>query len=234
MKLLVFDVEGTLFQTKIRLPGALIDSTIWQSIAYALGPDAVKEEVATHERWQAKGYNSYIEWMKDTITIHRKHGLTKQIFHTIIDAAEYNPGVFEAFHSIDRSQFEPVLVSGGFRELATRAQRDLRVLHAFAACEYLFAPGETGRLEWYNLLPCDFEGKLDFIFLLLREYGLRREDWIFVGDGKNDVPIAKQAPLSIGYCPHPALAQVVTHCVNQFTDVLPILEHDIGVRSGAA
>jgi phosphoserine phosphatase len=234
MKLLVFDVEGTLFETKIRLPGALIDSTIWQTIASVLGPSAVREEVATHERWNARRYKSYIEWMKDTITIHRRYGLTKEMFHSIIDAAEYNAGVTETFRAIDRNRFEPVLISGGFRELAAKAQRDLRVQHAFAACEYLFGPGDTGTLDWYNLLPCDFEGKMDFILLMLREYGLTMTDWIFVGDGKNDVPIAARAPLSVGYRPHPALRDVVTHRIERFEDLLPILALDQGARSKAA
>ena len=67
MKLLVFDVEGTLFETKTRLPGTSITSTIWQAIAYALGPDAVNEEVNTHSRWTNGEYKSYLDWMRDTI-----------------------------------------------------------------------------------------------------------------------------------------------------------------------
>ena len=50
MKLLVLDLEGTIFRTDIRLHGTSISSTIWQGIAHALGPLAIKEEVATHER----------------------------------------------------------------------------------------------------------------------------------------------------------------------------------------
>ena len=221
MRLLVLDVEGTLFQTPIRLPGTLINSTIWQGVAHALGREAVREEVATHKRWRAGAYGNYLEWMKDTISIHRRHGLSRDLFQRVILSAQYSPGAVETLSRIDRSRYELVLISGGFRELAARAQRDLKITHAFAACEYLF--GEDGRLESYNLLPCDFEGKIDFIRLMLREYDLSEDDWLFVGDGPNDVPIAKSAPVSVGYRAHPRLKRVVTHAIYEFSELPAIL-----------
>jgi len=221
LKLLVLDIEGTLFRADIRLPGTSIASTIWQGIAHALGPEAIREEVATHRRWENGEYLSYLDWMKDTITLHRRHGLTENLFRALIDAAEYNAGVVETLSRIDRSEYELMLISGGFRELAARAQGDLHVHHAFAACEYFF--DKMGRLDSYNLLPCDFQGKLDFIHLMLREYGLTATEWVFVGDGPNDVLIAKNAPISVGYRPHPELRKVVTHTVEDFCDLLPIL-----------
>lgn len=221
MKLLVLDVEGTLFKTKIRLPGTNLDSTIWQSLAFALGPDAVQEEVKTHAKWKNKEYNSYLEWMKDTITIHCKHNLTQTLFNNIIDSAQYNDGVIETIRRIDRTKYEIVMVTGGFRELTIRAQKDLGIIHSFAACEYLFGTDE--KLCSYNLLPCDFDGKIDFINLMLREYKIDPQEWIFVGDGANDVAIAQHAPLAVGYQPHPELDRVVDYRINHFYELLDIL-----------
>lgn len=222
MKLLVFDVEGTLFKTDVRLPGTTIDSTIWQGIAQALGPGAVKAEVETHRRWERGDYSSYLNWMKDTIEIHKTFKLSQALFKSLINGADYTPGVIEALTKLDRRRFEPVLVSGGFRELATRAQLDLEIHHAFAACEYFF--DDDGNLKSYNLLPCDFEGKIDYIRLMLREYGLSQDDWVFVGDGINDVPVATAAPLSVGYRPHPDLEKVVDYTMNEFADLPALLE----------
>jgi phosphoserine phosphatase len=222
MKLLVLDLEGTIFRTDIRLPGISITSTIWQGIADALGPEAIKEEVATHERWKKGEYRSYIHWMEDTIAIHIRHGLTKEIFDRLIASAEYNESVISTLSALDRSRYEPVIVTGGFRELARRAQHDLGIIHAFCACEYIF--GDDKKLKSYNLLPCDFDGKIDFIHLMLREYRLTDSDWVFIGDGANDVPIAKQAPLSIGYRPHRDLEKVVAHSIDDFRDVISILD----------
>jgi phosphoserine phosphatase len=221
MKLLVLDVEGTIFKTRIRLPGTTIDSTIWQTIAYQLGPAAVDEEVATHRKWADGGYRNYMEWMQDTIAIHRRHGLREAQFRTVIEAAEFSDGVVDVLSRLLHEGFQIVLVSGGFRELATRAQKAIGIVHAFAACEYFF--DKAGRLSGYNLLPCDFRGKIDFINLMLREYGIADSQWAFVGDGANDVPIAQAAPLSLGYHAHPDLKHVVTHTVDSFHELPKLL-----------
>lgn len=221
MKLLVLDVEGTLFKTKVRLPGTTIDSTIWQGIAYALGPEAAAAEVETHHKWHAGQYRNYMEWMADTIKVHQQHGLSKALFDSLVRSAEYNPGVSETLNAIDRNEYELVLISGGFRELARRPQLDFGIRHAFAACEYLF--DREGRLNSFNLLPCDFQGKIDFIHLMLREYALAPSDWIFVGDGSNDVPIARAAPVSVAYGINPELRAAATLSVTDFRDLVPIL-----------
>lgn len=221
MKLLVFDVEGTLFETIIRLPGTIIDSTIWQSIAHNLGPLAVSEEIETHSKWQRREYTTYIKWMEETIAIHIKHGLTKAVFTNLIETAKYSPGIPEIMPKLDPNNYTVVLVSGGFRELTIRAQRDFKIRHAFAACEYIF--GESGLLEGFNLLPCDFSGKLDFIQMMINEYRLADDEWIFVGDGANDIPIATRAPISIGYRPHSDLAKVVTHVISDFRELPQLL-----------
>ena len=71
------DVEGTLFRSGVRLPGALLDSSIWQAVAQMLGPEAEREEIETHQRWQRDEYPSYLDWMKASVDIHTRHGLTR-------------------------------------------------------------------------------------------------------------------------------------------------------------
>jgi phosphoserine phosphatase len=220
-KLLVLDVEGTLFETAVRLPGTDLSSTIWQAIAEKLGPEAIEAEINTHRKWSAGQYRNYLDWMRETIEIHRRYGLTETLFSSLISNAKYAEGVPKTLNALDRTRFEVVLISGGFRELAGRAQRDFDIQHAFAGCEYLFS---QGRLVSYNILPCDFAGKVDFIHLMLKEYGLASEDWVFVGDGLNDVPIAKESPLSICVNGHAALRKVATVSVESFTDVLKYLD----------
>lgn len=224
MKLLVFDVEGTIFKTKIRLPGTNIDSTIWQSIAVSLGPKAIQSEVDTHKKWESGNYSSYIDWMKDTIEIHKKYGLKETQFNDVINSAEYNPGIVDFFIKLDRKKYIPVMISGGFQNLATRAQIDFGIYHAFSACHYYFDKKNGGLLKSYNLLPCDFYGKVQFVEILLKEYGLSLDDWIFIGDGKNDIPIASRAPVSVGFAPHNELKKVVTYVINDFRELLNIIK----------
>lgn len=223
MRLLVLDVEGTIFRTDARSGGTSSDS-IWRGITRALGPDAIEDEIATHVRWREGHYRGYLDWVKDTISIHQRHGLTEAIFRGLIKCAEYNPGVEQTLRAIDRECYEILLISGGFRELAARVQNDFGVRHAFAACEYIF--GQHGLLENYNLLPCDFVGKIEFIRLMLREYRLTSEDWLFVGDGPNDVPIARVAPISVAYSACAELQKVATYCTDFFPDLLNILREN--------
>jgi phosphoserine phosphatase len=219
-RLLVCDVEGTLFELD-DLPGSTVSSTVWQALAVALGQDAIQAELDTQSRWANGGYGSYLDWMRATIEIHQEHGLTEAMFNRVVGGARYNAGVIEAMHAIPRQSLEFLLVSGGFRALAERAQRDFGIIHAFAACDYFF--DEQGLLAGYNLLPCDFAGKLDFIRLMLSEYDLSNDAWVFVGDGANDRAIAQAAPFAVGYRPHPALAEVVDVVIDDFRELPSLL-----------
>lgn len=226
MKLLVCDVEGTIFKAKYRIEGTEYASTMWQPLAKHLGEAAIDEEMATQLKWKSDGYGSYIEWVEDTIRIHKKYGLRQEDFDALIYAAEYVDGVREFFEKLDRSKYIPVLVSGGFQELVRRAQRELGIMYGYGACEYHFDEVD-GRLAAHSLMPCDFDGKYDYIKTLFSVHKLKaNEDWVFIGDGKNDTHIARKAPVSIGINPHPELANVVHHIVQDFHQLLELLAEE--------
>ena len=233
-KLLVCDVEGTIFKAKYKIPGTDYASTMWQPIAQALGVDAIREERDSHKKWDEreklhlKGesyYSNYLEWVKDTILIHQKYNLKKETFDELISKAIYNDGVEEFFESIDKSKYIPVLISGGFQELIKRAQRELGLEYGFGACEYIW--GEDNFIKAWNLQPSDFEDKFAFLNLMFRHFNLKdTKDWIFIGDGKNDADIASRAPISFAINPHAELAAVATYTVENFMDILKILSND--------
>ena len=97
MKLLVCDVEGTIFKPHM-IKSAQHASYIWTAIAAALGKDAEREEILTQKKWALGGYGhrqdgqAYIDWVNDTIRIHMKYGLNKDIFDRLIDDAPYIDG----------------------------------------------------------------------------------------------------------------------------------------------
>lgn len=226
MRLIVFDVEGTIFEAKYRIDGTEYASTLWQPIALALGEDAVAEELETHRKWSNLEYNNYLEWVEESVEIHRRYGLDKKTFQSLLNEAVYKPGVVNFFKQLDRNEYIPVLVSGGFQELVERAQKDLNIKYGFAACKYIF--GSNGKLFGYSLQPSDFKDKLDSIRWLFEHYGLDiRKDWIYVGDGKNDKYIAEKAPISLGIDPHPELERVVDYEISNFSEIIPLIEnHD--------
>jgi len=223
MKLLVCDIEGTIFQAKYKIDGTDYASTMWQPLAKALGEKAIKEELLTHKKWENKEYDNYIQWVEATIDIHKKYKLNKDIFFGLIEDAEYCNGVVDFFADLDRSKYIPVFISGGFQELVRRAQGDLNVNYGQGACEYFFDKN-SGIMNTYGVTPCDFEGKFDYIKYLFQIYDLDPiEDWVFIGDGKNDVDIAAKAPLAIGINAHEDLQKVVQYTVNNFSEIMKIL-----------
>ncbi|MFC1728251.1 HAD family hydrolase [Nanoarchaeota archaeon] len=215
IKLVFFDMEGTLFRKAIKLRDSYGHTApgLWHLLAEHLGPAALEEEDWTKEKWNNGEYAGYVEWMEDTIKIHQKYGLDKKFFDKVMASVEYHSGVKEVFEELRKRGYKTALISGGFKAQADRASRDLKITHAFAACEYFW--DDKGKLIHWNLLPCDYEGKVDFMHLIMKEHGLRKDQCAFVGDGKNDIPFAETVGLSIAFNGAPDLQKVCTHAVNQ-------------------
>jgi len=151
--------------------------------------------------------------MEDTIRFYIKYGLTKDIFDKVLSSVEYHKGVKETFKKLKEKGYKTALISGGFKEQADRAQKDLKIDHAFTACELFW--DNKGKFKHWNLLPCDYEGKVHFVRLIIKEHGLMPEECAFVGDGKNDVHIAKEVGMGIAFNAAEELQRVATHVIEQ-------------------
>lgn len=73
------------------------------------------------------------------------------------------------------------------------------------------------------IFPSDFDGKVDFVRLLMREYRLEADECAFVGDGVNDVPIASVVGTAVAYNGHPALRAAAQHSITDFGELLAIV-----------
>ncbi len=150
--------------------------------------------------------------MEDTIRVYQKHHLKRDFFESAIQGSEYYPGVREAFREL-RGKYVTSIITGGFKALADRAAVDLKVGHTFAACELFW--DENGEIEHWNLLPCDYKGKVDFMKLLMEEHGAKAKDCVFVGDGPNDIHLAKAVGTSICFNGDSQLEKVCTYTIRQ-------------------
>ena len=213
-KLIFMDLEGTLLKKAIHLDNGKVAPSAWTLLAECLGPDALRKEEETKDLWLQGGYSSYIEWMQDTIRIHKRYGLTADLFTQVMNSVEETLGVREAVSVFHERGAVTAIISGGFKALADRLQRSLKVEHALVGCKYFFDP-DTGLLEHWNLLPSDYEGKVDFMTLIMKEHKVRKEECVFVGDGQNDVWMAREVGLSIAFNAHPDLRKVCTYTIDQ-------------------
>jgi len=208
------DLEGTLLQKAIHLDDGRVAPSAWTLLAERLGTKALREEQATKDRWLNGGYRSYIEWMQDTIRIHQKYHLTSRVFEEVINSVQEMPGAFGAVRRFHERGSITAIISGGFKALADRVQRDFKIHHALSGCEYFFNQ-QTGQLEHWNLLPSDYEGKVHFVKAIMAEYGISKEECAFIGDAQNDVLVAKEVGLSVAFNAQPELQQVCTYVINQ-------------------
>lgn len=213
-KLVFMDLEGTLLRKAYHLDNGKVAPSSWTLLAEKLGPDALNEEEETKSRWKKGYYRNYIEWMEDTIRIHQKYGLTRNLFERVMNSVEEMPGIREAIKIFHKKGALTAIISGAFKPLADRIQRALRVSHALCGCEYFFDP-KTGLLEHWNLLPSDYEGKVDFMRLIMKEHHITSEDCAFIGDGMNDVPLALEVGVSIAFNAQPELKEVCTYVIDQ-------------------
>lgn len=213
IKLIFFDMEGTIFKKVIEFSKGNTCPSAWTLLAQHLGEKALKEEEETKDKWNNGEYSGYVEWMEDTIKIHKKYNLKKDFFDKVMNSAEYHNGVKETFKELAKRGYKTALISGGFKAQADRAQKDLKINHSFAACEYFW--DEKGNLVHYNLLPCDYEGKVNFVKLIMKEHGVSPEECAFVGDGINDVFLAKEVGIGIAFNGHAELQKVAKHSINQ-------------------
>lgn len=213
-KIVFMDLEGTLLKKTIYLDNGKVAPSAWTLLAERLGPEVLLKEEETKDHWLTNGYRSYIEWMRDTIRIHKEHGLTLSVFNEVMNSVEEMPGVEEAITRFRKNGAVTAIISGGFKALSDRLQKPLKIDHALAGCEYFFS-SETGLLEHWNLLPTDYEGKVDFMKLIMRDYKVSNDRCVFVGDGPNDVSMAKEVGVSIAFNAHPDLKEVCTYIIDQ-------------------
>ncbi len=223
IQLLFLDMEGTLFasQDVVVGPDHAHHTSLWTRIFSELGPAAQGDNVRMIEKWDGGGYRSYMDWVDDSLVAMRRHGLTQGLFDALVDETPYNPLVPNTLAEIHERGVRTAIVSGGFVAQARRAQAELRIHHAYAATDLFF--DTSGALIHWNIYPSDFAGKVDYVQLMMREYGLRTDECAFVGDGANDVPIASAVGTSYAYNGHPALQAAAHHSIDDFSQILEIV-----------
>ncbi|MBV2125002.1 MAG: HAD family hydrolase [Candidatus Thiodiazotropha sp. (ex Ctena orbiculata)] len=197
-KVVFLDLEGTLLKKNHQLDDGRVAPSAWTVLAKMLGEDCFREEELTKDKWLRGDYEGYLDWMKATVEIHRKYGLSEKTFNTLVKNAALIPGTHEAVQYFKSMGAVTAIVTGGFKALSNKAQTSLKIDHAFAGCEYFFSR-DTGLIDHYNLLPADEQGKVGFMRLIASEHGASPLECAFVGDGKNDVHLAKIVGFSVAF-----------------------------------
>jgi phosphoserine phosphatase len=220
-RLVFLDLEGTLVAKQglsLRDGDPGHHHSLWSRLMQELGEAAIGENAKTIQKWESGAYASYINWVDDSVRVLQRHRLSLQLFGEVLESIPLNPGVAATILELHRRGLKTAIVSGGFAEQAKRVQAELQIAHSQSAVELFW--DEFGQIAHWNIFPSDYEGKRDYLHLLRREYGFAPHECAFVGDGQNDVAIAREVGISFAYDAHEALRDVATHSVSEFDRIL--------------
>ncbi len=219
-------MDGTLFQPIQEERNGTIARSLWTVIASKISSEALERQRTLHQTWSNGGFHSATEWTQKTLNMHAEEGITQDIFEEALATAEYRNGVKETFQQLNDAGVTTAIITGGFKEQAEQAQRELDIDHIISACEYYWA--DDGSLEGWNTIPTGTRQKETFARIFAEEHNTSLKHCSFVGDGKNDVWIADQVGTSIAYDAVPELKEASDYIFSTdnghtFDDILPII-----------
>ena len=222
IKLIFFDMDGVLFDVAgYNENGKKVAISTWNAVFDKIG---IYHE---HERLKEmfiKGiFSSYMEWTDEACKVLQKHGLTKEKFMKIINSRTLMDGAKETLSELKKKGYKTALITGSFRALADRAKELLGLDEIIAHCALFF--DENGHLKEWKLIPCDFEGKVEYFNKLATKLNLSPQECACVGDEVNDIPIFKKAGLSIAFNCHKEKVKKVAQIVIDKKDLKEILKY---------
>lgn len=180
-----------------------------------------------HERLKEmfiKGdFPSYMEWTDEACRIFKKHRLTRDRFTELINNKPLMNGAKETLSELKKRGYKTVVITGSFKALAERIKELLGLDYIIAHCELIF--DENGNLKEWQLIPCDFEGKVEYFNKQAKELNLNLSECAYIGDDVNDIPIFREAGLSIAFNCHKKEVSKTAHIVIDKKDLREILRY---------
>lgn len=222
IKLIFFDIDGVLFDVVgYNESSKKVGKSSWSAIFDHAGI------YSEHERLKEmfiKGYfPSYMEWTDEACRVLQKHGLTKEKFMKIINSRPLMNGAKETLNELRKRGYKTVLITGTFKALAEKAEKLLGLDNIIAHCDLIF--DEKGRLKEWKLIPCDFEGKIEYFNKLAMKLNLSPQECAYIGDEVNDVAVLKKAGLSIAFNSSKKEVKEVAHIIIDKKDLREILKY---------
>jgi phosphoserine phosphatase len=220
-RFLVLDVEGTLMVSTQDPTGPAPCTSLWYALAQALGPDAVESYNDRLGRWKANGYPTYLHWSTEALEDLCRRSLNRPIFERVLSGFSFRPGTDDLFAFATEAGLVPVLVSGGFSELADIVIARYGVRHSH--CSIRFVWDREDNIAGWAINPTDYKDKARQVQLLCETYNCALSDCAFVGDSSNDVPVASMVGFSVAIGDDPHLIRVCHYAAPDLEDAVSAL-----------
>ena len=177
--IVAFDLEGT-----------LVDGELFPSIGEELG---IGRQLAA---LTAQAMDGGIDYSSSVIRrVELIKGTSISRIEAISRTLPLQRGAYMAVDAVKACGAHPVIITGGFAQLADRVAAKLGV--EYVACNRLIV--ENGVVAGVQTPILTGEGKKDRLTALANWLGVPLSDCVAIGDGSNDVPMLKVAGLGIGF-----------------------------------
>ena len=200
-KLIAFDMDST-----------LINIECVDEIADAVGR---KVEVAAITEAAMRGeITDYKDSLRQRVALLK--GVSEAELERIYrERLQLNPGAAELVSACQQAGLKVLLVSGGFTHFTDRVRDRLGIDYTRSNVLEVRDGRLTGRMldqPWGDI--CDGAEKRNMLLQTCAQLGISRKHAIAMGDGANDVPMMREAGLSVAYHAKPAVRQVANVCIN--------------------
>lgn len=188
IKLVAFDLDGVLVDSK----GS------WREVHEALG---TVKQAEPHERQFHEGSISFDEWAKLDTKLWAGTDI-KRIKEILYEIRPMR-GITHTLNEL-RKNYKLAIISGGLQILADKIKKDYKLHHAVGN-EILTNSGKVYGIKQV----VGFKDKGKFLRKFAKEEGITTKECAAVGDYLNDIPMFKEAGLSIAF--NPKHHEVVDH-----------------------
>ena len=210
--IVAFDLEGT-----------LVNGELFPAIGMELGIGRQLEALTAQAMDGRIDYASSVIRRVDLIK-----GTSIDTIKEISRSIPLQRGAYETVDAVKSLGAQPVIVTGGFAELADRVAYRLGV--EYVACNRLTT--EDGLVTGVQIPILTGEGKRDRLIALSKWLGVPLSCCAAIGDGSNDVPMLRAAGLSVGFGDRECI-QGSDHIVKtgNLADAIPFLRRHLTHQS---
>jgi len=206
IKLVIFDIDGTILQTYS-----------WQHIHQILGTWSQPKKYCDQF---FKNEITYEEWAKRDAALWKDLPLTK--INQIIKRMPYTKGAKETLKTLKQKRIKVYLLSAGLTQVAQRIQSETCV-DGYIANTLIVEDGYlTGEVE----VNVSFHNKNKHLPAILKKFNLTSQECAAVGDDPTLIPLFKKVALAIAF--NPANKNIEKHAditvkSDDLRDILPYI-----------
>lgn len=173
IKLIAFDVEGTLMQ-----------NDIWTRLHPYFGV-SLEQDAAWYAEYK-QGKLNFRQWLEVAAVEWRKVGRTKEGVESMIAKISYMDGAEHVVHELQK-RYRTALISSGADNFVTRIAHDLSISdeYHFLTFEY----DNEARFTHFGFTGdgTEVEVKVAALAELSEKYGIAPDEMVYVGDSINDI-----------------------------------------------